>query len=159
MTSRRVAILLAVLLAVLLALVAAACGSGSSTNPGPSVAGGPLTVRDAWVRAAPSGADTAAYFTIFNGCLTDDTLMGVTATIARSAGLHQTTTDPSGMTGMQMAPQVKVPKCGTVQFAPGGYHVMLMGVTSELKTGDTVLLQLSFQNAGVVKVTAAVRTS
>jgi copper(I)-binding protein len=63
------------------------------------------------------------------------------------------------MTGMQMAPQVKVPAGATVPFAPGGYHVMLMGVTAELKAGDKVLLQLSFQNAGVVKVSAEVRTS
>ena len=155
MTSRRLAILSAVLLSV----VVAACGSGSVATSVPSVAGGPLTVRDAWVRAAPAGGDTAAYFTILNGCQTDDTLVGVTTTNARSAGLHQTTTDPSGMTGMQMAPQVKVPSCGTVQFAPGGYHVMLTGVSSELKMGDRVVLELSFEHAGVVTVTCDVRAS
>jgi periplasmic copper chaperone A len=157
MTSRRLAISLSVLLAV--ALAAAACGSGSSATSGPSIAGGQLTVKDAWVRAAPAGADTAAYFTIVNGPVADDMLVGVSTTAARSAGLHQTTTDASGMTGMHMTEQVKIPGGGTVQFAPGGYHVMLVGVGSELKAGDQVVLQLSFEKAGVVKVTCEVRTN
>jgi hypothetical protein len=157
MTSRRVALLLS----VLLALGLAACGSGSSASTGPSnaPAGGPLTVKDAWVRAAPSGADTAAYFTIVNGKVDADTLVGVSASVGKSAGLHRTSTDPSGMTGMQMTDSVKIPGGGSIQFAPGGYHVMIVGLAAELKAGDQVVLQLSFENAGVVKVTAEVRTS
>jgi copper(I)-binding protein len=157
MTSRRVALLLP----VLFALVLAACGSGSSASTGPSTppAGGLLTVKDAWVRAGAAGADTAAYFTIVNGKVDADTLVGVSASVGKSAGLHQTTTDPSGMTGMQMTESVKIPGGGTVQFKPGGYHVMIVGLASQLKAGDQVVLQLSFEHAGVVKVTAEVRTS
>ncbi len=156
MTSRRVALFLS----VVVALALAACGSGSSVSTGPSNApAGPLTVKDAWVRAAPAGADTAAYFTIVNGKVNADTLVGASASVGKSAGLHQTTTDPSGMTGMKMTESVKVPGGGIVQFAPGGYHVMIIGLAAELKVGDTVDLQLSFENAGMVKVTAEVRTS
>jgi len=54
---------------------------------------------------------------------------------------------------------VKIPGGGSIQFAPGGYHVMIVGLAAELKAGDQVVLQLSFENAGVVKVTAEVRTS
>jgi copper(I)-binding protein len=157
MTSRRVAILLF----ALLTLTLAACGSGSSATTGASGAApaGLLTVTGAWVRTAPAGADTAAYFTIVNGTATAEALVGVSTTISRSAGLHQTTTDPSGMTGMQMTQQVNVPAGGTVPFAPGGYHVMLVGVIAELKAGDTVVLQLAFQKAGIVRVIAEVRAS
>ena len=159
MTSRRVAILLA----ALLTLTLAACGSGSTLVPVPlpvpSTTGGSLTITGAWVRTAPAGADTAAYFTIVNGTATPDALVGVTTTASRSAGLHRTTTDPSGMTGMQMTPQVDVPAGGTVAFAPGGYHVMLVGVIAELKAGGQVELQLTFLKAGVVKVSAEVRAS
>jgi copper(I)-binding protein len=156
MSSRRVATLLVVLLIV----IVAACGSGSSATTGASgAASGSLTVTGAWVRTAPTGADTAAYFTIVNGTAAADSLVGVSTTISRSAGLHQTTTDPSGITGMQMTQQVDVPAGATVPFAPGGYHVMLVGVVSELKAGDQVVLQLAFEKAGIVKVIAEVRAS
>jgi periplasmic copper chaperone A len=159
MTSRRVAIILAALLTVGLA----ACGSGSTLVPVllpvSSTAAGSLTVTGAWVRPAAAGADTAAYFTIVNGAGKADALVGVSTTVARSAGLHRTMTDPSGMTGMQMTEQINVPSGGTVQLAPGGFHVMLVGVTAELKAGDQVVLQLAFEQAGIVKVTAEVRAS
>jgi periplasmic copper chaperone A len=157
MPSRRVAILLS----ALFTLTLAACGSGSSATTGASGAApaGTLTVTGAWVRTAPAGADTAAYFTIVNGTATADALVGVSTTVSQSAGLHQTTTDPSGMTGMHMTPMVDVPAGGSVQFAPGGYHVMLVGVIAELKAGDTVVLQFAFQKAGTVKVIAEVRAS
>ncbi len=151
---------IALLLLALVALVAAACGSGTSTNASPTTAaGGPLTISGAWVRAAASGADTAMYFTIINGRVAADTLLSAATDAAASAGLHQTTTDASGMTGMQMMPTVPIPGGGTVQFAPGGYHVMLTGLKQELKAGDRVTVTLTFQNAGVVTVSAEVRAN
>lgn len=48
---------------------------------------------------------------------------------------------------------------GSVTLQPGGYHVMLTGLVSELKTGTFVALVLTFEHAGVVKVTAEVRAS
>lgn len=156
MSSRR----LAILFSVLVTLVVAACSTGAAATGSPSAsATGTLTVTGAWVRAAAAGKDTAAYFTIENGTSSDDTLVGASTTIAGGAGLHQTTTDASGMTGMHMTESVKVAAGGTVQFAPGGYHVMLTALTAELKAGDKVVLQLAFEHAGVVKVTCEVRTS
>ena len=157
MTSRAVAILLTLVLAV----VAAACGSTSTSTGGPTgaPAGGPVTIKQIWVRAAPAGADTAAYFTIVNGKVADDALVGVSSPAGTSASIHETKTDNSGMTGMSMVPQVKIPGGGTVTFEPGGYHVMIMGLTSELKVVDRVELSLAFENAGIVKVSAEVRAS
>ena len=151
--SRAIALLLATL-----ALVAAACGSSSSASP-TSAPGGFLTVKDAWARAAAAGADTAVYFTIINGKVGPDVLVGVSTDAAKSASLHQTTTDNSGMTGMQMVPQVTIPGGGTVKFEPGGYHVMLVGLTNELKPGDKVNVTLTFEQAGVVAVAAEVRSN
>jgi periplasmic copper chaperone A len=160
MTSRPVAILLT----LVLASMAAACSSSSTpTGPGSAAstppAGGPLTVKDVWVRAAPAGGQTAVYFTIVNGKVAADTLVGASTPAAASAGLHETTTDNSGMTGMQPVGQVTIPGGGTVEFKPGGYHVMLMGLVNELKVGESIPLTLTFEQAGVVPITAAVRTS
>ena len=124
-----------------------------------SAADSNMTVKDAWARPAAAGADTAVYFTIINGKTVPDVLVGVSTDAAQSASLHQTTTDASGMTGMEMIPQVTIPAGGTVQFAPGGYHVMLVGLKQELKVGDQVKVTLTFEQAGVVQVTALVKAS
>jgi len=151
---------MALLLMTVVAVIAAACGSGSTTSTSPATnAGGPLVIRSAWARAAASGADTAVYFSITNGKVAADTLLSASTDAAQSAGIHQTTTDASGMTGMQMTPSVPIPGGGTVEFAPGGYHVMLTGLKAELKTGDQVKVTLTFQNAGVVTVSAEVRAN
>ena len=49
-----------------------------------------------------------------------------------------------------------LPAGQAVSLAPGGDHIMLMGVTEPLKTGDTVPLTLTFANAPPVEVTATV---
>jgi copper(I)-binding protein len=151
---------MALLLLTLVALTATACGSGTTTNSSPTTpAGGPLVIKSAWARAAAAGGDTAVYFTITNGRVAADTLLSASTDAAQAAGIHQTTTDASGMTGMQMTPSVAIPGGGTVEFAPGGYHVMLTGLKAELKTGDQVTVTLTFQNAGAVTVKAEVRAN
>ena len=160
MKSRAVAILLT----LVVASVAAACSSGATpTGSGAAAstppAGGPLTVKDVWVRAAQAGGQTAVYFTIVNGKVAPDALVGVSTPAATSAGIHETTTDNSGMTGMQPVAQIAIPGGGTVELKPGGYHVMLMGLVNELKVGDSIPLTLTFEQAGEVPITAEVRAS
>ncbi len=149
---------MALLLTLIVALSAAACGSGA-VSPSTGASEGPLVVKDAWVRAAAAGADTAAYFTIVNGQSAPDTLLSATTDAAQEVGVHETTTDTSGMTGMHAVPSLGIPGGGTVQFAPGGYHVMLTSLKQALAAGGTVTLTLTFQNAGIVTVNAEVRAN
>jgi copper(I)-binding protein len=46
-----------------------------------------------------------------------------------------------------------VPPGQSVTLAPGGYHLMMLGLTAPLKKGGTVPVTLKFENAGEVKVT------
>ncbi len=149
---------IALLLTALVALGVSACGAGSTSSPA-TTAGGPLTVTGAWARAAAAGANTAIYFTIVNGRVAADALTGVSSDLAKMTEVHETTSDASGMTGMHMVHSVAIPGGGTVQFAPGGYHVMLTELNRALNPGDQVTVTLTFQNAGTVTVTAEVRAS
>jgi len=147
---------LAALLVLSLALVLAACSpGGGSTASG----GGIVTVSDAWVRAAAKGRTTAAYLQIVNGRLSDDTLVGVSTDAAGKASLHETTTDDSGMTGMQPMDGIKVPAGKTVMLEPGGFHVMLENLTADLAAGSQVRLVLTFEQGGPLNVTAEVRAN
>jgi hypothetical protein len=116
-------------------------------------------MHGAWARAADAGADSAAYLTITNGQLQDDTLAGASSAVATSASIHQTTTDDSGMTGMQPATTVVIRAGQTLVMQPGGYHVMLAGLTQPLTVGSTFQLTLTFEKTGPVSVTVEVRAS
>jgi len=145
----------ALTLALVVMTLVAACGGSTSTPP--SGAGGFLVLKNVWVRSAASGGMTAAYFDITNGQLVDDELTAATSPVATSAGVHETTTDASGMMGMHEVSGVVIKAGQTQSFAPGGYHVMLIGLNKDLKAGDTVELQLTFKVSGTIKSTATVR--
>ena len=132
-------------------LLLAGCSAGASGTAG-------VTVGDAWARPAAAGDQPgAAYLTITNGGGQADTLLGVTSPVAGSIEMHETSMDSSGMMGMHPVERIDVPSGGVVKLEPGGYHLMLVGLTRELRVGDTVELDLTFEHAGKVTVTADVR--
>jgi len=146
------------LLSLVIASSVAACGASAAPSGSPAAVH--LGVSSAWARAKPAGGTSAAYLTVTNGTSADDMLVGVAApSVTSSASLHETTTDASGMTGMKHTDGVPIPAGKTVTLEPGGYHIMLMDLTRELKVGDTVDLVLTFQQAGPVNVTAEVRAN
>ena len=142
--------------AVVVAAAAVVLLAGCAASPSVSV--GRLAVRDAWVRPAAAGTETAAYLTIANPG-SADVLLSVRCTIAASAMLHRTGTDPSGMTGMTMLDELPIPAGATVSLAPGGTHVMITGLDRALEPGASVELRLRFERAGEVVVDAPVRPS
>ena len=85
-----------------------------------------------------------------------DALTGASVTFAASAEVHQTTS-MSGMMGMSPVDKIDVPAGQAVKLQPGGYHVMIMNLTADLKAGDTVEITLTFRNAGKVTVKAEVK--
>jgi copper(I)-binding protein len=148
---------LVTLIAALLAVMLVGCGGSSSASPA-AAAGSPLVASDAWIRAADAGGLSAAYLTITNGGSADDALVEVSAPdLAASISLHETTTGDDGMTGMHHTPSIAIPVGGTVALEPGGYHVMLDGLTRNLVAGETVQLVLAFEHADPLTVDARVR--
>ena len=156
-SSRRCSRSAAALVAIgwlLSAAVLAGCASGSAGT----ASAAPPRIADAWVR--PSlGADrpAAGYFTITNPGNATDVLVGVSSPIAMSCEIHETAMDNSGMAGMDPIDRLVIPPGGTVRLAPGGYHLMLMGVGQALTVGSTVELRLQFEMAGTIVVQAEVR--
>lgn len=126
----------------------------SAQTPPAHPAGG-VAVTRVWSRATsaqqPNGA---AYFTIGNSGAAD-TLTGASTPQAASADLHETVTS-GGVMQMRPLSSVAVPHGKLVTFAPGGLHVMLMGLKQPLKPGDSFPLTLTFAKAGDVTVNAKV---
>lgn len=145
----------AVLSALLFIIAACSSGSGAASA---SVAPAAPVVSDAWVRP-PIGPDrpAAGYMTITNPGGEADALVSVSSPIAMSVEIHETAPDASGMMAMHPVERIDVPAGGSATLEPGGYHLMLMGVTEMPAVGETVELTLTFEKAGDVVVQAEVK--
>jgi len=99
----------------------------------------PLRVDGAWVRLpAVPGRPAAAYFTIRGGP-TPATLIAVASDTAIVTEMHE-----SMANGMRPIASVEVPAGGSVPFAPGGRHVMLIDLNRGIVPGRTVTLTFTF---------------
>lgn len=118
-------------------------------------------VDDAWVRATVAGQPSSGAFMRITAD-TDSTLLSVTSPVAKDVQIHE-----MSMTNdvMRMGPvdSVPLPADKTVSLDLEGYHVMLMGLTGQIKEGDQVPLTLTVKNARgeteVVNVSAPARAA
>jgi hypothetical protein len=140
---------------VLLALGAVAVGAATfmAACSGP----GAPQVAEAWARPGAAGAESAAYLTITAPSGQADALLSASSPAANMVQLHEVSTDAQGMTGMHHIDRLDIPAGQTVRLEPGGYHLMLMGLTGELEVGGTIELMLVFERAGSVVVQAEIR--
>jgi periplasmic copper chaperone A len=113
-----------------------------------------LAVDNAWARATPGKSETgAAYVTIHSP--TADRLVAASTPVAKKAELHTMT-----MTDMVMKMRplagIDIPAGQVVTLAPGGYHIMLMGLAKPLMAGQSFPLTLTFAKAGMRTVNVAI---
>ncbi|MDW7982983.1 MAG: copper chaperone PCu(A)C [Thermomicrobium sp.] len=117
---------------------------------------GPLVIRNVWARAATqSDGMSAVYMLIENAGDQPDRLLHAHCDAAQTVELHETKME-GGVMKMQPVDGIVVPAKGSVALQPGGLHVMLIGLTRDLNPGDTVDLELHFEQAGHVPVRAVV---
>lgn len=99
----------------------------------------------------------AAYMIVKNAGTEADRLVGGATEIAGVVEIHEVV-DEGGMMEMRpLAYGLETPAGGEVILQPGGYHVMLIGLTEDLTDGMTFDLTLSFEHAGEVVVPVSVR--
>lgn len=114
-----------------------------------------LYVSGGWVNLpAVSTNPGAAYFTVHGGP-NDDKLLRVSTEITLKTEMHESMKHDGAMT---MAPleSVDIPAGGTVTFAPGGKHVMLIGIQRQIKRGDTLRLDFTFASGEQIYIDAPV---
>ena len=134
---------------LMLAVGVAACGGSSSGGSG-------ITVSDAWVRNPAIADQPGAAYLVIQSNGPADKLLSVTSDIARTIELHESTMS-GGMMQMSPVSNIPIPVNGKVELKPGGFHMMLIGLTRPVKTGDKVQLTLNFEKAGKILVTAEVK--
>lgn len=106
-------------------------------------------LEDAWIRALPpTQSNTAAYVTVRNPGSEPLTITGGSAALADRVELHDTV-EADGMLRMQQQESVAVPAGGSVAFAPGGLHLMLLGLERMPAVGEVLELCLEIDGAPV----------
>ncbi|MGF1455620.1 MAG: copper chaperone PCu(A)C [Alphaproteobacteria bacterium] len=120
---------------------------------------GPLTITDTWARARIGLApNSAAYFTIENTGARADRLLGAASPAAASVELHEHVNADGVMQMRPVAGGIPVAAGAKTSLKPGGYHVMLIGLTGAFDAGTVFPLTLTFEQAGTITLTVPVKS-
>jgi len=129
--------------------------AGALTLAASSAAAAPQ-VSATWSRPAAAGTTGAGFLTLANPGRAPDALVAVESPWARSVEIHRSMMN-GGVSSMQKQPRVALAAGGKVLFAPGGYHLMFLGLKRALKTGDRLPATLVFASGAKVATDFEVR--
>lgn len=139
-------------IAALAALLVAGLAAGMPGAHAHEVTLGALKLTDLWTRATPPGAQTAGgYLTVANTGAEPDRLVAVVSPDAASGELHEMSMDGGVMKMRALPDGIEIPAGGSVTLAPGGLHLMLIGLKAPLAEGGKLPVTLTFEKAGKVE--------
>ncbi len=116
-----------------------------------------ISVDSPYVREVPPGQMTSASFlTLTNSTDKEISLIKVTSDVAKNIELHEHIHE-DGMMSMRQVTKVLIPANGKITLKPGGFHIMLIGLTRKIKAGDIIDLGLEFDNKEKQTIKAEVK--
>ncbi len=123
----------------------------SQVETGVDVTHEDLLIKDIWGRPSIEGENSAAFMILMNKGEEDERLIGVEGEIASAVEIHKSKIENDIMS-MQQVDYINIPADGQAQLKSGGYHIMFIRLTKDLKEGDTYPLTLYFEKSGKVEV-------
>lgn len=105
---------------------------------------GNVKIDNAWVRATAPGQKVAGVYMEITADRDMELVAGTTPR-ADHVELHLMRMD-GGLMEMRELESIKLPKGKTVSLEPGGLHVMLIGLTSQIVAGEEVPVTLTFRD-------------
>lgn len=125
----------------------------AAQDSGQTFKAGGISVEAPWSRATPGGAQVAAgYMKITNSGKETDRLTGGTFPNTSRFEMHEMKTEGGVMTMRPLPKGLEIKPGETVEFKPGGYHMMFMGLKQGIKEGQIVKGTLVFEKAGAIEV-------
>ena len=116
-----------------------------------------VTVENPYARAVPPGQMNSASFMVLNNTDTKDVaLVAASSSVAKVVELHNHTNE-DGVMKMRQVDSIVVPARGKANLQPGGYHVMLIGLTQDLMEGQKIDLKLEFSDGSSQALTLPVQ--
>ena len=130
-------------------LLLSACGAAGKQ-------GTDIEANDYWARSAMKDGNGAAYMLLHNYSANDDAVIGASSDVATATEIHLSQITADGTMEMSKQESIALPADGEVEFKPGSYHVMLIGLKQDLKAGDEITLTLHFKNHEDITLTVPV---
>ncbi len=118
-----------------------------------------IKVENAYARATPPNLpNSAAFMELKNETNQDIALTWAKSNVSAVAELH-THDMKDGVMMMYQVPKIDIKANSTTALQPGGFHVMLIGLTQKpLKPNDEISLTLGFSNGEEQTITVPVKT-
>ncbi|MFV0433010.1 MAG: copper chaperone PCu(A)C [Leucobacter sp.] len=140
-------------------LLLTGCGSTSGANPSDpaenstSASENAVALSDGWAKAGEAGGMTGVFGALRNDTAEDLTIASLESADAESVELHET----EGGEMREIEGDVSIPAGGSLELAPGADHIMLMGLTRELRAGDEVTVTVHFADGSEAELSALVK--
>jgi copper(I)-binding protein len=117
---------------------------------------GGVEVRRPWTRPAQAGMNGVGYLTLANVGAKPLKLVAVESPAAQSVSVHQSSQAHGVMSMRAVTSGLTLPPGAKVEFAPGGYHLMLMGLKAPQALGGKTPVTLVFEGGLKVKIDLSV---
>lgn len=135
--------------------VAASTPAASTTAPAVTeTAAAGVTLKDAWIKTGATGAMTAVFGTLTNPGTAEVTVKGGMSDVAKMVELHEVVMKDGEMKMQPKEGGFMIPAGGTHVLEPGHDHIMVMGLTKDVKAGDMVTVELMLSDGSKVTVEA-----
>lgn len=114
---------------------------------------GSIEITAPFTRATlPNAPVAGGFLTLTNTGTEDDRLVSATSPIAKETQIHEMAMDGDVMKMRRLVDGLPIPAGQSVVLAPGGYHLMLMGLNGPVVEGSTVPVTLIFEKAGEITI-------
>lgn len=105
----------------------------------------------------PGGRNAAVYATLENTGNKEAVLVAVRSNTAERIEIHRSAVEDGIARMRTVEGGIVIPPGATVELAPRGHHIMLLGLKRPLVEGERVGLVLSFEPQGEIEVELAVQ--
>jgi copper(I)-binding protein len=114
-----------------------------------------VEISNTWVKSSDMsmvGGMTAVFGTITNNSNQDITLVGASTDVANVVEIHEMAMSGGEMVMQQKEGGLVIPAGETAVLEPGGNHVMLMDLASDVVAGDTISVTFDLEGADDVTI-------
>ena len=116
-----------------------------------------ISITDPYARAVPPNQpNSAAFMVLDNSSDTPHAIISAASPVAEVVELH-THVEVDGMMQMRPIAKIEIAAKNQTELKPGGLHVMLIGLTQQLKPGDSVTATLHYEDGSSEEISAPVK--
>ena len=113
---------------------------------------GHLEISHSWIKASlPGSKMTGGFVTITNKGMHEDHLIAAYSDIAKKTELHTMVMDDGVMKMRAVDGGWAIPVGATLELAPGGNHIMFIGLTGAVVEGGMQTITMEFKHAGKIE--------